>query len=99
MVETQFHLQIVTPEGVQLSESIDELTVPSVEGQFGVLPGHRPILAALATGIISYVQGATVTQLAVGPGYVEIHGDKAVVLTDRFSTKAAVDPVRVRLDL
>jgi len=99
MAETQFHLQIVTPEGVQLSESIDELTVPSVEGQFGVLPGHRPILAALATGIISYSQGATVTQLAVGPGYVEIHGDKAVVLTDRFSTKAAVDPVRVRLDL
>jgi F-type H+-transporting ATPase subunit epsilon len=99
MADSQFHLQIVTPEGVQLSEDIDELTAPSVEGQFGVLPGHRPMLAALATGIISYSKGATVTQVAVGSGYVEIHADKAVVLTDRFSTKAAVDPVRVRLDL
>jgi F-type H+-transporting ATPase subunit epsilon len=99
MAEAQFHLQIVTPEGVQLSETIDELTAPSVEGQFGVLPGHRPMLAALATGIISYIKAGSVTQVAVGSGYVEIHADKAVVLTDRFSTKAAVDPVRVRLDL
>ena len=99
MAEAQFYLQIVTPEGVQLNETIDELTAPSVEGQFGVLPGHRPMLAALATGIISYTKGGTVTQVAVGSGYVEIHADKAVVLTDRFSTKAAVDPVRVRLDL
>jgi F-type H+-transporting ATPase subunit epsilon len=99
MADAPFHLQIVTPEGVQLSENIDELTAPSVEGQFGVLPGHRPMLAALATGIISYTQGGSVTHVAVGSGYVEIHADKAVVITDRFSTKAAVDPVRVRLDL
>lgn len=99
MAGAQFHLEIVTPEGVQLSEDIDELTAPSVDGQFGVLPGHRPMLAALATGLISYVKGGAVTQVAVGAGYVEIHDDKAVVLTDRFSTKESVDPVRVRLDL
>jgi F-type H+-transporting ATPase subunit epsilon len=97
--QAQFHLEIVTPEGVQLSEDIDELTAPSVNGQFGVLPGHRPMIAALATGIISYVKDAAATQVAVGPGYVEINGERAVVLTDRFSTKEAVDPVRVRLEL
>jgi F-type H+-transporting ATPase subunit epsilon len=99
VAEAQFHLEIVTPEGVQLSEDIDELTAPSVDGQFGVLPGHRPMLAALATGIISFIKGGVTNQVAVGAGYVEIHGDRAVVLTDRFSTKAAIDPVRVRLDL
>lgn len=99
MAEGQFHLEIVTPEGVQLQESIDELTAPSVSGQFGVLPGHRPMLAALATGIISYVKDGVTHQVAVGSGYVDIHGDRAIVLTDRFSTKAAVDPVRVRLEL
>jgi F-type H+-transporting ATPase subunit epsilon len=99
VAEAQFHLEIVTPEGVQLSEDIDELTAPSVDGQFGVLPGHRPMIAALATGIISFVKGGAVTHVAVGPGYAEIHDDRAVVLTDRFSTKQAVDPVRVRLDL
>ena len=99
MAEAHFHLEIVTPEGVQLSDDIDELTAPSVDGQFGVLPGHRPMIAALATGIISYIKDGAVTQVAVGPGYVEIHGDRAAVLTDRFSKKESVDPVRVRLDL
>ncbi len=99
MAAAQFHLEIVTPDGVQLSAEIDELTAPSVDGQFGVLPGHRPMLASLATGIISYVKAGAVEQVAVGGGYVEIHDDRAVVLTDRFSTKEAVDPVRVRLNL
>jgi F-type H+-transporting ATPase subunit epsilon len=99
VAQAQFHLEIVTPEGVQLSEDIDELTAPSVDGQFGVLPGHRPMLAALTTGIITYIKGGVATQVAVGAGYVEIHGDRAVVLTDRYSTKEAVDPVRVRLNL
>jgi F-type H+-transporting ATPase subunit epsilon len=99
VAQAQFHLEIVTPEGVQLSEDIDELTAPSVDGQFGVLPGHRPMLAALTTGIVTYIQGGVATQVAVGAGYVEIHGDRAVVLTDRYSTKQAVDPVRVRLNL
>ena len=100
MAETgQFQLEIITPDGVQLRESIDELTAPSVSGQFGVLPGHRPMLATLTTGIISYIKGGVTTQVAVGAGYVEIQGDRAVVLTDRFSNKATIDPVRVRLDL
>lgn len=99
MAQAQFHLEIVTPEGVQLSEDIDELTAPSVDGQFGVLPGHRPMLAALTTGIITFIKGGVATQVAVGAGYVEIHGDRAVVLTDRYSAKEAVDPVRARLNL
>ncbi len=99
MADGQFQLQIVTPEGVQLNQAIDELTAPSVDGQFGVLPGHRPMLAALATGIVTFTKAGVSEQVAVGAGYVEIHDDRAVILTDRFSTKASVDPVRVRLDL
>lgn len=92
-------VEIVTPEGVRLRESVDEMTAPSVSGQIGVLPGHRPMLAALSTGIVSLTQGRSVRQVAVGAGYVEIHEDKAVVLTDRYSDKDSVDPVRVRLEL
>jgi F-type H+-transporting ATPase subunit epsilon len=57
------------------------------------------MMASLATGIISFSRGGTSEQVAVGSGYVEIHDDKAVVLTDRFSTKGDVDPVLVRRDL
>ena len=43
-------LEIVTPRGRALLASVDEVTAPSVEGEFGVLPGHLPLLAALRTG-------------------------------------------------
>lgn len=92
-------LEIITPDGPKLKEAVDELTAPSVEGEFGVLPMHRPLLAALATGIVTYVQNGKSQSVAVGPGFVEVAGDKALLLTDRFIRKDDVDPVRTRLEL
>ncbi len=92
-------LEIVTPDGLKLKEAVNELTAPSVSGEFGVLPQHRPMLAALATGIVTYIQNGKSQSVAVGPGFVEIAADKALLLTDRFITKDAVDPVRTRLEL
>jgi F-type H+-transporting ATPase subunit epsilon len=92
-------LEIVTPDGLKLKEAVNELTAPSVSGEFGVLPQHRPMLAALATGIVTYIQNGKSQSVAVGPGFVEIAADKALLLTDRFTTKDAIDPVRTRLEL
>lgn len=92
-------LQIITPDGVKLSEQASELTAPSVEGEFGVLPGHRPLLAALKTGIVSYKKDDQQFRVAVGPGFIEIADDKAVLLTDCFANKDDIDPVRTRLEL
>jgi F-type H+-transporting ATPase subunit epsilon len=92
-------LEIVTPDGLKLKEAVNELTAPSVQGEFGVLPQHRPMLAALATGIVTYIQNGKSESVAVGPGFVEIAADKALLLTDRFIKKDDIDPVRVRLDL
>ena len=93
-------LEIVTPEGVKLSERVSELTAPSVDGEFGVLPGHRPLLATLATGIVSYtLLGGEKIGVAVGSGFAEIVDDKAILLTDRFTTKQDIDPVLVRKEL
>ena len=101
MATERLTLEIVTPEGVQLSVEVDEFTAPSVRGQFGVLPGHRPMLASLATGLISYIPGGggEEEQVAVGPGHVQLEAGEAVVLTERFALKGSVDPVTVRREL
>jgi F-type H+-transporting ATPase subunit epsilon len=99
MPEGVIRLEIVTPDGVALQEEVQDLTAPSVDGEFGVLPGHRPLLAALKTGIMSYHKEGEEVRLAVGPGFVEINGDHAVLLTDHIARKSDIDPVRVRLDL
>lgn len=92
-------LEIVTPEGRKLQSAVSEFTAQSTEGEFGVLPGHQPLVASLRTGLVSYKQDGQTTTVAVGPGFVEVFNDRAVILTDRFCKKEDVDAVRVRLEL
>ncbi len=99
MAGSTIHLEIVTPDGVQLEATVEELTAPSVKGEFGILPEHRPLLAALRTGIVTYRTGGETTSVAIGPGFAKVLDDKAVLLTDKFLAKADVDPIVARKDL
>ncbi len=92
-------LQIITPDGARLKTRVDELTAPSVNGDFGVLPGHRPMIAALRTGIVAFRCGSQQEQVAVGPGFVEIANDSAVLLTHDFCRAADIDVSAVRDEL
>jgi F-type H+-transporting ATPase subunit epsilon len=92
-------LEIVTPEGHKLKERVEEFTARSTQGEFGVLPGHQPMAAALATGLVSFKKDGVTTSVAVGAGFVEVYQDRAVLLTDHYCEKDEVDPVRVRLEL
>jgi F-type H+-transporting ATPase subunit epsilon len=96
------NLVIVTPDGEQLSERVVELTAPSVSGEFGVLEGHRPMLAALSAGIVSYRlehRDPQLYRVAVGAGFVEVFADQVVLLTERFTPREGVDPARARAEL
>jgi F-type H+-transporting ATPase subunit epsilon len=92
-------LEIVTPRGRALAANVDEVTAPSVGGEFGVLPGHLPLLAALRTGIVAYRQGGETKRCAVGTGFAEAGPDKLVILTTEFAEPEKIDPVLVRQEL
>ncbi len=94
----KLRLEIVTPKGVVLSEDVDEVVAPSVAGEFGVLPGHLPMLAALHIGLVRYRKpgGAHMTDVAVGSGFVEVKGERTLLLTDRFMKKDDVEVLEVR---
>ncbi len=98
-MNNELSVLITTPHGVQLKLIATELTVPSVEGDFGVLPGHLPVLAGLRTGIVRATVGGEVQQFAVGPGFVQVSHDSASILTDRFLRKDEVDAVVARKEL
>lgn len=92
-------LEIVTPAGVALRERVNDVTAPSVAGEFGVLPGHLPLLAALKTGLVTYHQDGHEHRIAVHHGFVEVVNDTALMITERVIKKADVDVVKVRLRL
>jgi F-type H+-transporting ATPase subunit epsilon len=89
-------LEIVTPKGTALKVDVDEATAPSVDGEFGVLPGHLPVLAALQTGLVTYRIGNETKKCAVGRGFAEAGPDRLVILTDRYIEREQIDPVLVR---
>ncbi|MBK9137910.1 MAG: ATP synthase F1 subunit epsilon [Verrucomicrobia bacterium] len=75
-------LEIVTPEGKTCSEDVDMVTLPGVEGEMGIYPQHVPLLTQIAPGEITVRRGGQEYFLAVGPGFVEITGERVSVLTD-----------------
>jgi F-type H+-transporting ATPase subunit epsilon len=99
MASDKIDLEIVTPAGVALSASVDEVTAPSVNGEFGVLPGHLPLVAALRTGIVTYRQGSESKRVAVGPGFAEAGQNKLLLLAEEYAERQQIDPVVVRKEL
>ena len=74
-------LEIVTPEAVALSEDVEMVTLPGVEGELGIYPQHVPLMTQIVPGIVIAKKGTQEFALAVGEGLVEITGDRVSILT------------------
>lgn len=99
MAADKIELEIVTPKGKALAVSVDEVTAPSVNGEFGVLPGHLPVVCALRTGIVTYRIGSESKRVAVGPGFAEAGQNKLLILAEDYAERQMIDPVLVRKEL
>ena len=75
-------LEIVTPEAVALSEDVEMVTMPGVEGEMGIYPQHVPLMTQIVPGEVIAKKGTQEFALAVGEGFVEITGDRVSLLTD-----------------
>jgi F-type H+-transporting ATPase subunit epsilon len=88
-------LVIVTPEGVALSEEVDMVTLPAVEGEMGIYPQHVPLMTQLAPGVVTANRKGQVFSLTVSEGFVEITGSHVSVLTD-LAVNAKADEAEAR---
>lgn len=75
-------LEIVTPEEKVYDESVDSVTLPTVQGEIGILPGHIPLLTSLQPGEIQLTSGGKTENLTIDKGFAQILGDKVSVLTE-----------------
>ncbi len=89
-------LEIVTPERLVLSESVDEVVLPGVEGYMGVRPGHAPLLTELDVGEISYRTGAGERHLAVSGGFAEVLEGGISILAETAELAEEIDVERAQ---
>jgi F-type H+-transporting ATPase subunit epsilon len=80
MSET-LQLEIVTPEATVFSEAVEMVTLPGLEGQLGILPGHVALLTQMVPGEMTVRKDGSDRFLAVGEGLVEITSRRVAVLT------------------
>jgi F-type H+-transporting ATPase subunit epsilon len=72
MSKKQLKLKIVTPERLVLEELVDQVSIPTIDGEITVLPDHIPLITELSSGdVVAYVSGEHVPMAVVG-GFVEI---------------------------
>ncbi|MBX6743694.1 MAG: F0F1 ATP synthase subunit epsilon [Acetobacteraceae bacterium] len=84
-----FQLELVSPERLLLSRQVEMVTIPAIEGEMGVLPGHSPMIVALRGGVIRVREnGAETERLFVAGGFAEVLPDRCTVLADEATPLA-----------
>src|SRR5206468_447457 len=77
-----FHFDLVSPEKLAFSGEVDQVDIPGMEGDFGVLAGHAPVVAAIRPGILTVTVGGTREKIIVLGGLAEVSDKGLTVLAD-----------------
>jgi F-type H+-transporting ATPase subunit epsilon len=103
MAENKLHLSIVTPERLVLNEDVDQVNVPGVEGDLGILYDHAPILTTMRAGRFSYEllgeKGKETIQMIVSGGYLEVTDNRVIVLAEAVEFLDEIDKERAKASL
>ena len=89
-------LEIVTPERAVLTDDVDMVIAPGSEGYLGILPRHAPLLTALGPGEFRVKKGGVEEVLVVFGGFMDVRGDRVVVLTEAAEPAEEIDAQRAQ---
>ena len=84
-------LDIVTPHGTVFSGQVDEVAASGSEGDFGLLPGHAPLMAILRIGALITKTEGNPGYFFVGGGYAEVLSDKVTILAESAERAEDID--------
>lgn len=87
-------LEIVTPDQIVLSTDVDYVGAPGVDGEFGVLAGHIPLLTALSIGTLIYRVGNKDNYVFVAGGFFEVADNKISILAQAAELAENIDVER-----
>jgi F-type H+-transporting ATPase subunit epsilon len=88
-------VEIVTGERVVFTEDdVDMVVAPGADGALGILPHHAPLVTLLAEGELRITKGGREDSLVVFGGFMEVTGDKVIVLADSAERAEEIDVSR-----
>jgi F-type H+-transporting ATPase subunit epsilon len=95
-----FHFELVSPEKLLFSGDVEQVDVPGVEGDFGVLANHAPMVTTLRPGILTVYAGGSAQKIVVLGGFAEVSKNGLTVLADVAEAVEDIDRgmIETRID-
>jgi F-type H+-transporting ATPase subunit epsilon len=89
-------LEIVTPERLAYSDTVDSVQLPGVEGELGVLPHHAPLVSMLGVGELRIRKGGAEESFAIAGGFLQVRPDRVVVMAETADMASEIDLERAQ---
>ena len=84
-------LEIVTPERLAYSDTVDAVNLPGIEGELGILPHHAPLVSMLGIGELRIRKGGSEESFAIVGGFLQVRPDKVVVMAETADIASEID--------
>ena len=97
MARTPFKVEVLTPEGEVFNDEVEMVSTRTSVGSIGILSSHQPLLAMLnPTELRLYKSESEVIRFAQGEGFLQMTGDRALVLVDEVFSVDKLDAADLR---
>ncbi len=87
------HFTIITPLRTALEADVSSINLRGVEGEMEILPGHTDLICAVDNGELTYrITGGDEGSLFVGGGFMQVHADRILLVTDTALQADDINP-------
>jgi len=76
------HLTVVAPDRLVAEADVESVSLPGLDGEVGILPGHRPLFIGIGRGRVRFRIGRDEEAFSIRGGYAQVQPGKVVVMTD-----------------
>ena len=90
------HLKLITHDRIVFDEDVNEIYTRGVDGEFGILENHVPIMTALEVGVTKAVQGDKIKLFTTMGGIFQFKDNDAITLTDNAESGSDIDVARAK---
>lgn len=95
----KLHFSLVSPERELFSGQVDQVVVPGIDGQFGVLSQHAPVMTVIQQGAIRILDGASERKIYVGGGFADVTPSGLTILAEDAVDLSSLDKAGLEKDI
>lgn len=92
----RLNFQIITPDKTVFKDEVDSITIPTIDGQITILPGHIPLVSITSPGEIILKKGSEIKNIAVMRGFIENSQDNVRLMADAAEFAEDIDEKRAQ---